>query len=144
MLKEFRSAQRWTKMVVVLMWGSMLLGKTSGFLGLALGFLLLFDPRVLWNRWYAALTQPGDPLGGLAAWAILVSLVYGFGELIYGVLLGLSVCHRTSDSSLQHLPDLCVSGDLGRRPPQQSDSRIRTVCGVVHGDLHSSLFPLIQ
>jgi hypothetical protein len=87
MLKEFRSSERWTKMVVVFMWGSMLLGKASGFLGLALGFLLLFNPRVLWNRWYAALTQPGDPLGGLA-WAMLVSLVYGFGELIYGVLLG--------------------------------------------------------
>ena len=87
MLKEFRSSERWTKIVVLFMWGSMLLGKASGFLGLALGILLLFDPRVLWNRWYAALTRPGDPLGGLA-WAILVSLVYGFGELIYGVLLG--------------------------------------------------------
>ena len=45
MLKEFRSSERWTKIVVLFMWGSMLLGKASGFLGLALGILLLFDPR---------------------------------------------------------------------------------------------------
>lgn len=87
MLRKLRNLDNWTKMVVFYLWGSPFLGKASAYVALALGALLTLDPRVLWDRFYRALSRPGDPLGGMA-WALLVSLVYGFGEVIYGVMLG--------------------------------------------------------
>jgi hypothetical protein len=65
----------------------MLLGKASGYVALALGAVLILDPRVLWDRWFVALTRRGDPLSGMA-WALMVSMLYGFAEVIYGILLG--------------------------------------------------------
>jgi O-Antigen ligase len=87
MLKKFRSFDGWSKLVVLFLWGSVFLGKASAYVGLAFGVLLLFSTRVLWDRWYVALTRRGDPLYGVA-WAILVSMVYGIAQTIYGVLLG--------------------------------------------------------
>lgn len=77
----------WTRLTVFFLWGSVFLGKSSAYLGLAIGALFLFDPRVLWNRWYLALTRRGDPLSGFA-WVLLISLLYGFAESIYGLMLG--------------------------------------------------------
>jgi hypothetical protein len=84
MLKKFLSFDIWTKLVVFYMWSSEFFGKTSAYLGLALGALFIFSVRVLWDRWFLALTRRGDPLYGLC-WAILVSFAYGVGEVIYGV-----------------------------------------------------------
>ena len=85
MLKKFRSLDNWSKLVVLYL--CPVIGKTSAYIGLAFGAVLLFSPRVLWGRWYFALTQRNDPLNGMA-WALLVSLLYGFAETIYGILLG--------------------------------------------------------
>ncbi len=87
MLKKFQSLDNWSKTVVLLMWGSTVLGKPSGYLALAIGGALLLDSRVLWNRWYGALIGHSDELTAVS-WAILVSLLYGFGQAIYGHLLG--------------------------------------------------------
>jgi hypothetical protein len=87
MLRKFHSFDNWTKTVVLLMWGSTVLGKASGYLWLAIGAALLLDARVLWDRWCAALIGRKDPLTGVS-WAILVSLLYGFGQVIYGYLSG--------------------------------------------------------
>jgi hypothetical protein len=85
MLKRFLSFDSWTMLVVFYLWSSEFTGKASAYVGLALGALLLFGVRIFWNRWYLALTQPGDPLHRLS-WALLVSLIYGIAEVIYGVL----------------------------------------------------------
>jgi hypothetical protein len=85
MLKRFLSFDSWTMLVVFYLWGSQFTGKASAYIGLAVGALLLFGVRVLWNRWYLALTQPSDPLHRVS-WALLVSLLYGIAEVIYGVL----------------------------------------------------------
>jgi O-Antigen ligase len=87
MLKKFRSLDNWTKAIVLFMWGSVFLGKASGYIGLLLGGVMLLDPKVLWNRWYAGLTHRSDPLSAVS-WSILISLLYGFGQVIYGYLLG--------------------------------------------------------
>src|SRR5450631_1446105 len=84
MLKRFLSFDNWTKLVVFYMWSSLFIGKVSAYVGLLLGALLLFSVRVLWDRWYLALTWRGDPLRGVG-WALLVSILYGVGQVIYGV-----------------------------------------------------------
>jgi hypothetical protein len=84
MLKKFLSFDIWTKLVVFFLWSSLFIGKVSAYVGLLLGALLLFSVRVFWNRWYVALTRRGDPMYGLS-WALLVSLVYGIAQVIYGV-----------------------------------------------------------
>ena len=90
MLKKFRSFDSWSKLVVLLLWGSVFLGKASAYVELAFGALLLFSTRVLWDRWYVALTRRSDPLYRVA-WSLLISMVYGIAETIYGVLLGYPV-----------------------------------------------------
>lgn len=87
MLGTAKRMDNWTRLTIFFLWGSVFLGKSSAYLGLAIGALFLFDPRVLWNRWYLALTRRGDPLGGFA-WILLISLLYGIGESIYGLMLG--------------------------------------------------------
>ncbi len=64
MLKKFLSFDTWTKLVVFYMWSSEFIGKASAYVGLALGALLIFSVRVLWDRWYLALTRRDDPLNG--------------------------------------------------------------------------------
>jgi hypothetical protein len=87
MLKKFMQLDGWTKMIVVYLWTSQFLGKASVYIGLAVGGLLLFNARVLWDRWYLALTRATDPLNRVA-WALLVSLLYGIAQVIRGFLLG--------------------------------------------------------
>jgi hypothetical protein len=90
MLKKFLDLDNWSKLAVSYLWGSMFLGKVSAYLGLAVGAAFLFSPRVLWDRWYLALTRHRYPLNGVA-WALLVSMTYGIAQVIHGVLLGYSV-----------------------------------------------------
>ncbi len=87
MVKKFFNFDVWTKMVVLFLWGGALIGKFSAYIGLAIGGLLLFSSRILWDRWYRALTRSEDVLHGWA-WALVVSLLYGFGELYYGLTQG--------------------------------------------------------
>jgi hypothetical protein len=89
MLKKFLDLDNWSKLAVSYLWGSLFLGKVSAYIGLAVGAAFLFSPRVLWDRWYLALTRRRDPLNGLA-WPLLVSMTYGIAQVIHGVLLGYS------------------------------------------------------
>jgi hypothetical protein len=84
MLKKFLRFDTWTKLTVFYLWSSALLGKSSAYLGLFLGALLIFGVRVFWDRWYLALTRRTDPLNRFA-WALFVSLIYGIAQTIYGV-----------------------------------------------------------
>jgi hypothetical protein len=86
MPRQVAKNDAWTRLVILFLWGSPLLGKASAFLGMAIGCLFVFDTRVLLNRWYTALTRR-DLLTGFA-WTSLISLVYGIAEVIYGVLTG--------------------------------------------------------
>jgi hypothetical protein len=87
MLQKFLRLDNWSKLVVLFLWSGAFLGKASAYLGLAIGGLLIFSTRVLWDRWYLALTRRSDPLNGVA-WSLLVSLLYGFAQVIYGTLIG--------------------------------------------------------
>ena len=73
-------------MVTLTLWSSAILGKASAFIGMGVGALVLFDARVLWTRWYLALTRR-DPLSKVA-WALLISVMYGVGQVVYGYHLG--------------------------------------------------------
>ena len=84
MLKKFLSFDIWTKLVFIFGFGSLFIGKVSAYFGLLIGGLLIFSVRVLWNRWFIALTSRNDPMRSVA-WALLVSLLYGIGQVIYGV-----------------------------------------------------------
>ncbi len=87
MLQKFLRLDNWSKLVVLFLWSGTFLGKASAYIGLAIGGLLIFSTRVLWDRWYLALTRRSDPLNGVA-WPLLVSLLYGFAQVIYGTLIG--------------------------------------------------------
>ncbi len=84
MLKKFLNFDIWTKLVVFYLWSSLFIGKASAYIGLLVGGLLIFSVRVLWNRWYLALTSREDPMRRVG-WALLVSLLYGIAQVIYGV-----------------------------------------------------------
>ena len=90
MLRKLRGLDAWTKVVLFLLFGSMFLGKSAAYVALAFGGLLLLSPRLLWDRWYNALTRRQDGLNEIG-WPLLISLIYGFGQVIYGILLGYSV-----------------------------------------------------
>ncbi len=90
MLRKLWGLDAWTKVALFLLFGSMFLGKSSAYVALAFGGLLLLSPRLLWDRWYNALTRRQDGLSEIG-WPLLISLIYGFGQLIYGILLGYSV-----------------------------------------------------
>ena len=87
MVKKFLSFDIWTKAVVLLLWLGSVLGKGSAYVGLAMGAFFLLSPRILWNRWYTALTENKDLMHSWS-WALLVSLIYGLIELISGLLQG--------------------------------------------------------
>jgi O-Antigen ligase len=90
MVKKFLSFDIWTQMVVLFLWGGAILGKFSAYVGLAIGGLLIFSARILWDRWYKALTRDKDVLHGWS-WALVVSLLYGFVMLFYGLEQGYSL-----------------------------------------------------
>jgi hypothetical protein len=90
MLSKVLGADAWTKVVIFLLFGSMFMGKASAYVALGFGGLLLLSPRLLWDRWYLALVRRQDELSEIG-WPLLISLIYGFGQLIYGILLGYPV-----------------------------------------------------
>jgi hypothetical protein len=89
MLRKLIGLDAWTKLVLFVLIGSMFAGKASVYVELAFGGLLLLSTRLLWDPWYKSLTRRQDGLNGIG-WPLLVSLLYGFGQVIYGVLLGYS------------------------------------------------------
>lgn len=90
MWKRLLALEGWTKVALFLLIGVMFVGRAAPFLAIGLGGLLLLSPRVLWDRWFNALTRGHDLLNGIA-WPLLISLIYGFAQLIYGILLGYPV-----------------------------------------------------
>jgi hypothetical protein len=91
MLKKLLALDAWTKVTFVMLYGALFMGKASVYVALFFGGLLLLSPKVLWNRWFNALTSSRHNLLTGISWPLLVSLVYGFCQVIYGVLLGYSV-----------------------------------------------------
>jgi hypothetical protein len=75
-----------TKLVIVLLYSGILIGKASTYFGIALGVTFLFEDKMFWRRWYDALTRPGDPAGSFS-WALLVSVLYGVAQVIRGCFL---------------------------------------------------------
>jgi hypothetical protein len=63
-----------------------LMGKAFVFISIPVGALLIFNRRALSDRVYAALTRR-DPLSGIS-WALLISVMYGICEVVYGILSG--------------------------------------------------------
>jgi hypothetical protein len=88
--KRLLALEGWTKVALFLLIGTMFVGKAAPYIAIGLGGLLLLSPRVLWDRWFHALTRGTDYLNGIA-WPLLISLIYGFAQLIYGLLLGYSL-----------------------------------------------------
>jgi hypothetical protein len=90
MLRKLLGLDAWTKVVLFVLIGSMFVGKAGVFVELVFGGVLLLSTRLLWDPWVNALTRPQDGLN-VIGWPLLVSLIYGFGQVIYGILLGYSV-----------------------------------------------------
>jgi hypothetical protein len=90
MWKRFLSLDAWTKVTLFLLYGGMFIGRASVYIALGFGALLLLSPRVLWDRWFHSLTKRDDALNEVG-WPLLLSLMYGFAQVIYGCLLGYPV-----------------------------------------------------
>src|ERR1700744_5256644 len=88
--RRLLALEGWTKVTLFLLVGVMFVGKAAPYIAIAFGGCLLLSPRVLFDRWFNALTRHNDLLNGIS-WPLLVSLVYWFAQLIYGILLGYSV-----------------------------------------------------
>ena len=87
MLKKFFNLDAWTKGVILYLVAGFLLGKASAYIGLLLGGLMVFSTRVLWDRWFKALTQNSDVLH-IWSWMVLVSLLYGVTQTVVGLFRG--------------------------------------------------------
>lgn len=89
---------KWTLLAAFLLLGYGFGGRTFAYLGLppakifigevALATFIFFNPRAIIGRWVDALTRP-VPLSGLA-WILLLSIFYGFAEVVRGILAGYS------------------------------------------------------
>ena len=89
MIRKFLKFDNWTKAVVVFLYLGFLLGKASAYLGLLIGGFMIFSTKILWDRWFKALTRDSDLLH-IWSWAFLVSLLYGFTQTIVGLMRGYS------------------------------------------------------
>lgn len=86
----------WTKVTIFMMLGFSLLGRAFAYVGIpplklfigdiTLMAFLFLKPRATFDRWLEGLTR-GGPLGPLG-WTLLISILYGIFETIYGVLSG--------------------------------------------------------
>lgn len=85
MLRQLQKTDNWTKFGVFLLLGFWLGGKPFAYVGGPLGVFFVFN-RALPNRIYVALTRC-TPLTGLS-WALLLSIMYGIGQVAYGIVLG--------------------------------------------------------
>jgi hypothetical protein len=75
----------WTKFTIVQLYGSYYVGKIFAIVGGPLVILLLFH-RSLCQSIFRALTKR-DPLS-FVCWTLLVSIMYGMWEVVYGLLSG--------------------------------------------------------
>jgi hypothetical protein len=87
MIRKFFKFDAWTQAIVLYLYLGFVLGKASAYLGLLVGGFMLFSTRILWDRWFKALTNDKDVLHTWS-WAFLVSLLYGFAQTIIGQLRG--------------------------------------------------------
>jgi hypothetical protein len=95
---RMRDWDLWSKYVLFLMFGFLLTGRSFSYLGIppakmfigdvSLAAFIILRPRQLFDRWFGALTN-GGPLSGFS-WMLLISILYGFFEVIRGVLSGFS------------------------------------------------------
>jgi hypothetical protein len=86
----------WTKVAFFLLMGYSLFSRAFAYIGIppakifigevALAAFICFKPRAIFDRWHDGLTR-GGPMGAFA-WALLLSLIYGGFEAIYGLLSG--------------------------------------------------------
>jgi hypothetical protein len=90
LLSRLLGLDAWTKVVLIVLIGTMFMGKGSVYVELAFGGLLLLSTRLLWDPWYKALTCRQDGLNSIG-WPLLISVLYGFGQVIYGILQGHSI-----------------------------------------------------
>ena len=85
---------RWAKWAFFLLIGYSVLGRAFAYIGvkplfigdLSLAALILFNTRAVVQRWYSALVKD-QALTGFG-WALLIFILYGIFETIYGVFLG--------------------------------------------------------
>jgi hypothetical protein len=82
---RLEKSDNWTKLSIFLVYGSCF-GKAFSFVGIPVGALFVFSTRALANRMYIALTRR-DLLSGVS-WALLLSIMYGICEVVYGILSG--------------------------------------------------------
>jgi ABC-type glycerol-3-phosphate transport system permease component len=87
---RLRGLDGWTKVVLLVLIGTMFIGKASVYVELAFGGFFLLSSRLLWDPWYNALTRRQRGLDWIG-WPLLISLLYGFGQVIYGSLQGYSL-----------------------------------------------------
>jgi len=85
MLRRFRDLDNFTKLTVILMFCGFYLGVGAVALALALGGLLVFSARILWDPWVIGLTGRRNELHEFA-WPLLISVLYGIAELINGII----------------------------------------------------------
>ncbi|HTF71130.1 MAG TPA: O-antigen ligase family protein [Edaphobacter sp.] len=85
MSRRSTATDNWTRLAVFLLLGFWLVGKPFAYVGGPLGIALFFN-RALIHDWYAALTRR-TALSGLL-WTLLLSVMYGIGEVVYGTVLG--------------------------------------------------------
>jgi hypothetical protein len=90
MLRQLLRLDAWTKVVLFILIGLMFVGKAGVFVELAFGGLMVLSSRLLWDPWYNALTRRQGGLN-VIGWPLLISLIYGFGQVVYGILLGYKV-----------------------------------------------------
>ena len=73
MLRRFRQFDNFTKLTVILLFCGFYLGIGAVVLAFALGGLLVFSSRVLWDPWIIGLTNRRNELNEFA-WPLLLSV----------------------------------------------------------------------
>ncbi|MFZ0594136.1 MAG: hypothetical protein WAM39_27005 [Bryobacteraceae bacterium] len=86
----------WTKVAFFLLMGYSLFSRAFAYIGIpplkifigeaALAAFICFKPRAIFDGWLDALTRGGSMAA--FAWILLLSLIYGCFEAIYGLLSG--------------------------------------------------------
>lgn len=86
----------WTKLAFFMLMGYSVSGRAFAYIGIppakifigevALLAFLCFKPRAIIDRWLEALTRGGSL--AVLGWILLLSILYGVFELVYGILTG--------------------------------------------------------
>jgi hypothetical protein len=85
MSRQLQRTDNWTRFAVFLLYAFTFVGKPFAYFGGPLGGALLFN-RAICDRIYIALTR--RDLLSAVTWAVLLSIMYGICEVVYGVLSG--------------------------------------------------------